>query len=69
MNKKALKKHLEDTSKILVDMLAEKNIEVEKLKDEVTIDNIGELVSAQIDAIKLEEKIKEIADELDGFEE
>ena len=64
MNKKTLRKHLENSIGIMEEKLLELNEKVEEMKPTVNIDNIGKFVKMQIEVIKLEEEIKTAKNQL-----
>ena len=65
MNKETLRKHLEESVEIMKAKLSELNEQVDEMKDNVTIKNVGEFVKLQIAVIKLEEELKQTISELE----
>ena len=65
MNKETLRKHLEESVEIMKTKLSELTKQVDEMKDNVTIKNVGEFVKLQIEIIKLEEELKQAISELE----
>ena len=65
MNKETLRKHLEESVEIMKTKLSELTKQVDEMKDNVTMKNVGEFVKLQIEVIKLEEELKQAIEQLD----
>ena len=64
MKKHGVKKHLEESIKVMESNLSILQIDVEAMKHTVTLDNIGLYVQKQVEMFELEEKIKQAYKEL-----
>lgn len=65
MNKEVAKKHLKTGVTLLEKTLEVLEKEIEEMKPTVNINNIGQFVKMEIEAIELKEKIKRMNEELD----